>query len=127
MKQIRPMDDSGKIIGLYERHASTYDHDRSRSLFEKAWLDRFIKHLPLRATVLDLGCGMGEPIARNLLQSGVTVLGIASSASMIELCGRRFPESEWIAADMRQLDLGRRFVGLVAWVCLFFFLGLVLC
>src|SRR3569832_2454781 len=106
MKQIRPMDDSGKIIGLYERHASTYDHDRSRSLFEKAWLDRFIKLLPLRATVLDLGCGMGEPIARYLLQSGVNVLKNNTTKTKNKQNGRRFPESEWIAADMRQLDLG---------------------
>src|SRR3569832_1136027 len=113
MKQIRPMDDSGKIIGLYERHASTYDHDRSRSLFEKAWLDRLIKLLPLRATVLDLGCGMGEPIANYLLQSGVNVLGIDSSASKNEQNKQQKPKTKKNAADLRQLDLGRRFDGLV--------------
>jgi SAM-dependent methyltransferase len=109
------MHDSERIIGLYERHASAYDRDRGRSLFEKLWLDRFINLLTPGATVLDLGCGMGEPIASYLLRCGLNVVGIDSSASMIKLCQVRFPGSEWIIADMRRLDLGRRFDGLVAW------------
>jgi SAM-dependent methyltransferase len=109
------MHDSERIIGLYERHASAYDRDRERSLFEKVWLDRFIQLLPSRATVLDLGCGVGEPIARYLLQSGLNVVGVDSSAAMIQRCSTRFPDSEWIVADMRRLSLGRSFDGLVAW------------
>jgi len=109
------MHDSERIIELYERHASSYDRDRGRSLFEKVWLDRFINLLPRGATVLDLGCGMGEPIASYLLQCGLNIVGVDSSASMIELCKNRFPDSEWIVADMRRLDLRRRFDGLVAW------------
>jgi hypothetical protein len=41
---------------------------------------------------------------------------------MIELCRARFPDSEWFVADMRQLELGRRFEGLLAWDS-FFHLG----
>jgi ubiquinone/menaquinone biosynthesis C-methylase UbiE len=52
------------IIELYERHALDYDNDRSRFLQEKAWLDRFLSHIPSGGHILDVGCGMGEPIAR---------------------------------------------------------------
>jgi hypothetical protein len=31
----------------------------------------------------------------------------------------RFPEAEWIVGDMRALDLGRRFDGVLAWHSLF--------
>jgi hypothetical protein len=34
---------------------------------------------------------------------------------MIALCRVRFPDSEWHVADMRTLELGRRFDGVVAW------------
>lgn len=38
---------------------------------------------------------------------------------MIDLCRARFPDSEWIVADMRELDLGRRFHGILAWDSIF--------
>lgn len=103
------------IIGLYERHARDYDRDRSRALQEKAWLDRFLFHIPVAGTVLDIGCGTGEPIARYLLERGFRVVGIDSSPSMIDMCRERFPDSEWLVADMRALALGRRFAGVLAW------------
>jgi trans-aconitate methyltransferase len=58
---------------------------------------------------------MGEPIARYILEAGHDVVGLDSSPSMIELCRERFPTSEWLVADMRQLALGRQFDGLLAW------------
>jgi SAM-dependent methyltransferase len=103
------------IVGLYERHAGDFDRDRGRSLQEKAWLDRFLQHVRPSGVVLDIGCGMAEPIARYLLESGFSVVGIDSSPSMIDTCRTRFPASEWIVADMRQLQLDRRFDGLIAW------------
>jgi SAM-dependent methyltransferase len=103
------------IIDLYERHARDFDRDRSRSLQERAWLDRFLGHVRLSGTVLDIGCGMAEPIARYVLEAGFCVVGIDSSRSMIEMCRERFPGAEWLVADMRELGLGRRFDGVLAW------------
>jgi SAM-dependent methyltransferase len=103
------------IVDLYERHAHDFDRDRSRSLQEKGWLDRFLTHVRPAGVVLDVGCGMAEPIARFVLEAGLQVVGIDSSPSMIEMCRARFPGSEWIVGDMRQLGLGRRFDALLAW------------
>lgn len=111
------------VIDLYERHAAAYDRDRNRSLMERSWLDRFLSHVPPGGTVLDVGCGMGEPIARHLHDRGVHVVGVDASPSMIDRCRERFPDSEWIVADMRELDLGRRFDGILAWDS-FFHLGM---
>lgn len=105
----------GDIVALYERHAREYDRDRGRTLEERAWLDRFAAALPAGGTVLDVGCGMGEPIARYLIERGFHVTGVDSSPSMIALCRQRFPEAEWLVADMRELVLPRRFEGLLAW------------
>ena len=106
---------SDAIVDLYEAHAHDFDRDRSRSLQEKAWLNRFLKHVRPSGVVLDIGCGMAEPIARYILEAGFRVVGLDSSPSMIELCRSRFPASEWIVGDMRQLELDRRFDALLAW------------
>lgn len=103
------------IIDLYERHAADFDRDRSRSLFEKAWLDRFLAYVPESGTVLDIGCGMAEPIARYVIETGRRVVGVDSSPAMIEVCRARYPGSEWIVADMRELALAQRFDGILAW------------
>jgi SAM-dependent methyltransferase len=104
-----------RIIDLYERRAGDYDRDRSRSLQEKGWLDLFLQRVRPIGTVLDLGCGMGEPVGRYLLDQGYQVVGVDSSATLIALCRTRFPHAEWLVGDMRCLDLGRRFDGILAW------------
>jgi SAM-dependent methyltransferase len=103
------------IISLYDRLAHEYDRERGRALLEKKWLDRFLEHVPGAGTVLDLGCGMGEPIAQYILSLGYRIVGCDSSPSLIALCRARFPNEEWLVVDMRELALGRRFDGLIAW------------
>jgi len=106
---------SEAIVDLYERHAQKYDRDRSRRLQEKAWLDRFLSHVRPSGVILDIGCGMAEPIARYVLEARFRVVGVDSSPSLIAMCRARFPDSEWLVGDMRQLALARRFDGLLAW------------
>jgi SAM-dependent methyltransferase len=108
-------DDAAKIVSLYERHAQAFDRLRGRNLFEKAWLDVFVALLPDEASVLDIGCGMAEPIARYLIEGGLRVTGIDSSPRMVDLCKERFPSQRWVVADMRALSLGTTFDGLIAW------------
>lgn len=107
---------AGKIIAHYERHASAWDADRRNSGWnDRTWHDRFVGLLPEGATVLDLGCGGGSPVASNLVAHGMRVTGVDSSASLTALCRDRMPEQEWIVADMRALQLGRSFDGILAW------------
>lgn len=110
------------VIGLYQRHAARFDTLRGRQLQEAVWLGRFLAPMRPGASVLDIGCGSGEPIARHLIEQGCAVTGIDSSPALIALCRERFPDRDWIVADMRRLSLGRRFDGLIAWDS-FFHLG----
>jgi trans-aconitate methyltransferase len=108
--------DSDKIIDLYERNAHHYVTDRRGVGWdESAWLDRFAALLPQHATVLDIGCGCGEPIARYIIERGFAVDGVDSSPTLISVCRERFPKRRWHVADMRTLALGRTFHGLLAW------------
>lgn len=103
------------IIGLYDRNAALWDSARGKSLFEAAWLDRFLALVPAGGTILDIGCGSGEPIARHVVQCGYRVTGIDSSEALIALCRDRMPGHDWHIADMRRLSLGATFDGLIAW------------
>ncbi|RUP00497.1 class I SAM-dependent methyltransferase [Hyphomicrobium sp.] len=107
--------EADRIIGLYDRHAQVWDEGRSRSLFERAWLSRFLDLVPCGASLLDIGCGSGEPIAGFFIRAGYDLVGVDSSAAMIALCSTRHPTNEWHVADMRALSLGRTFAGILAW------------
>jgi SAM-dependent methyltransferase len=84
-------------------------------LVESAWIERFAALLRPQATFLDIGCGSGEPIARALSRKGHAVTGVDSSPEMIALFKNNFPGATAEVADMRQLNLGKTFGGLVAW------------
>jgi SAM-dependent methyltransferase len=107
---------SETIIAHYERHATHWDADRRDAAWnDRKWHDRFVSLLPAIATVLDLGCGGGSPVASNLVAHGKRVTGVDSSPNLIALCRERMPGQEWIVADMRSLKLGRTFDGILAW------------
>jgi SAM-dependent methyltransferase len=103
------------IISIYQIHAVDWDCERVRSLFEKPWLDRMLTLLPLKRSILDLGCGSGEPIARYFIDQGCEMTGVDSSSSLVEMCRGRFPGQDWLVSDMRTLSLDRRFDGILAW------------
>ena len=104
-----------RIVGLYEANAAEWDRMRGRDLFERPWLERFAALLPEGGSVLDVGCGMGEPIGRWFIEQGFALTGVDSSPSLIAIARERFPERKWLVADMRTLALGARFDGLLAW------------
>ena len=104
------------IVSLYQRHADAWDRGRRAELtIERAWMDRFTELLPPGASILDMGCGSGQPIAKYLIERGYNVTGIDSSPPLIEKCRARFPHHEWLVADMRTVALNRTFDAIVAW------------
>jgi SAM-dependent methyltransferase len=109
--------DAERIVDLYERKARAWvaHRTRQRGLMEKGWLARFTALMPPGGTVLDIGCGSGQPIAGYLIAHGYDVTGVDSSPTMIELARGNFPGGRWQIADMRTLSLGQRFQGVVAW------------
>ena len=106
---------SKNVINFYEGNAHKFDKARGRHLFEKAWLNKFLELIPAKGTILDLGCGTGEPIAEYVIGRGFQVTGVDASSRMINLCQRRFPNQEWIMNDMRHAKFDRTFDGVLAW------------
>jgi SAM-dependent methyltransferase len=103
------------LRSVYERNAEAFDRHRGRRLIERAWLDRFLALIPPGEPVLDLGCGAGEPIARYIIEAGRELWGVDFAEPMLAIARERFPQARWVHADMRDLDLGRSFGGIVGW------------
>ena len=114
--------DAGAVVGLYQRHGLAWARDRERGGIEAVWLDRFGALVADQGSVLDIGCGSGYPVARYLLDRGLSVVGVDTAPALLALAAQRCPEGEWHLHDMRTLDLQRRFQGVLAWNS-FFHLG----
>ena len=105
-----------RVMDLYERHAAIWAAERGRRPWvERVWLERFVEALPKNATVLDLGCGAGSPVAAFLARGGLKLTGVDAAPSLISLCRSLLADHDWHVADMRTLSLGRRFDGILAW------------
>lgn len=105
-----------RIIDLYRRHAEDWASRRTHlGAPEQRHLVRFIAHVPPGGHILDLGCGSGAPIATWLSAQGFVVTGVDASPELIERLRAHLPDIETVVADMRGLDLGRTFDGVLAW------------
>lgn len=114
------MDLADRIIPHYERHAIAWDADRRASGWnDRPWHDRFVAAFPAGASVLDLGCGSGAPVALNMAACGLAVTGIDASPSLVSLCRERMPGHRWVVGDMRCPPVRERSDGILAWDSLF--------
>ncbi len=107
------------VIDVYNRTADWFDKARSRSLMERPYLQALTEGLTTGGTILDLGCGTGEPILAYLLAANYRVTGVDSSKAMIDIARRRFPDCNFLVDDMRNIALAQKFSAIVAWHSLF--------
>lgn len=103
------------VLDVYQRHGAAWAELRAAELVERGWLDRFASLLPVGATILDIGCGSGRPIAVELVRPGFPVTGVDGSPTMLSLFRGNSPTSPAYLSDMRELSMGSRFAGLLAW------------
>ena len=107
------------VCQSYEKISEWFDLHRDRSLMEQKYLELIIKNIPKGGGVLDLGCGMGQPIAQFFIERGYDLTGVDGSTKMIELCQSRFLQAHWIVGDMRHIPLQKMFDLILAWHSLF--------
>lgn len=97
--------DIKKIVAEgYDQIADDYLALFGRSAVRAGKLAELVAQLPPRATVLDLGCGAGEPVARDLAARGFRVTGVDASLAQIERARRTIPEAIFIHADMTSVQ-----------------------
>lgn len=103
------------ITESYNKISEWFDEHRSRELFEKKWLDKALSYIKPGGEILDLGCGMGEPLAQYFLEQGYKVTGIDGSSKLIEKAKKRLPKGNFLLGDMRETDLDKKFDMMIAW------------
>ena len=88
------------VANGYDRIADAYLERYARSAVRDHWLGELIMLLPKAARVLDLGCGAGIPVARELATCGFSVVGVDGSTRQIELARANVPAVKFLLADM---------------------------
>lgn len=90
----------------YDRIADTYLSRFGISSVRQKWLSQLIESLPSsHGRVLDLGCGAGIPVARELVTRGHSVFGVDGSGQQIARARRNVPNATFIQADMCDIHL----------------------
>jgi SAM-dependent methyltransferase len=82
------------------------------------WLRELDSRLRPAADVLDLGCGRGVPVTRELARRH-RVTGVDLSAVQIELARHHVPEASFVHGDVVELDVASASVDAVAALYLF--------
>lgn len=92
---------------IYDSFAKTYDENRG-SFDISEILEKFRLQLPVQGgSLLDLGCGAGEPVASYFIKNGWHVTGVDFSEKMLELSTKYAPEMDGIKNDIREVDFQR--------------------
>ena len=97
--------DVTKLVAAgYDQIADSYLQQFGQSAVRPRKLNELADLLPSRAHVLDLGCGAGVPVARDLIARGFEVTGVDASARQIERARGNVPQARFILADMTTIE-----------------------
>ena len=86
----------------YNKIAEAYYAHRDLNKFNSE-LDRLISLIPKGAHILDVGCGVGIPTSKYLIERGFKVTGIDISETMLNLAQKNVPNGKFIKMDMNEI------------------------
>lgn len=86
----------------FRQIADRFAEDRS-PFDNRRELVEFSRFLPKHAEVLDVGCGVGIPAAKYLVDEGCRVTGVDIAEPMLEIAKKNVPQATFLTGDMTQL------------------------
>ena len=99
----------------YEAVAGEFMERRAESAIGVSTVRAWARALPPGASILDLGCGHGSPVAEALLNDGFAVHGVDASPTLTDAFRRRFPQAPVACEPVeRSTFFGRTYDGIVA-------------
>ena len=107
-----------KIKQSYDNIAATWNKEREWYI-EQPSIDAAMTHLKAGATILDVGCGSGKPIAAYLIDKGFDVHGLDISPQLIQYAKNVIPEAKLFLADIFEFTTELRFDAIICWFALF--------
>jgi SAM-dependent methyltransferase len=84
----------------YDAVSVRYDSWSGGESKYSAWLGELGSRMPAAARVLDLGCGSGLPVARDLMAAGCHVTGVDISEVQVRRARELVPAAEFLQADI---------------------------
>jgi len=87
----------------YNQCAKNYADNRDLFKNQK-YLEGLAEKLPLKAKVLDIGCGSGVPVDKYLSIKGFQITGIDISEEMVKLAKENLPHGNFLVKDMAEID-----------------------
>ena len=86
---------------------------------EREYLDAVLAAAPAGATILDLGCGTGRPMAEHIVAQGRRVLGVDQSEALLEMARSNLPTERWVLSTMQAFEPDQPCHGALLWDSLF--------
>ncbi len=90
------------VARAYDAMHIAYQLHRN-TLRTNKFVAKLLKRLPAQSSVLDLGCGSGDPVAGQLIAGGHLVTGIDLSPKQIVLARKSYPTGNFFVKDMMSL------------------------
>jgi len=101
----RPPEDPREIVRRgYNAVSTRYDEKYGSETKYRAWLDELRQQTPPGGAVLDLGCGSGLPVARDLTAAGYRVTGVDISEVQIRRASQLVPAAQFVRADITAIE-----------------------
>jgi ubiquinone/menaquinone biosynthesis C-methylase UbiE len=91
-----------KTIDFYDQNIDEY-YQKTLTLQDKFWLDKFVAYLPKGSRILDIGCAFGRD-AKFFTDNGFDTTGIDLSENMVKKAKDFSPSSKFYVMDMQNLD-----------------------
>jgi SAM-dependent methyltransferase len=88
----------------YDAASIRYDEWSGGETKYAAWLSELADRVPAGGSVLDLGCGSGLPVARDLAAAGCRVTGVDISEVQIRRARALVPAAAFLQADISAVD-----------------------
>jgi 2-polyprenyl-3-methyl-5-hydroxy-6-metoxy-1,4-benzoquinol methylase len=103
----------------YDKIAQGFADMRDQFSTEQKYIDILISYLKPGASILDVGCGSGYPIAAYLLEKGFEVTGIDGSKELLKIAQSRHPTFNCLFGDIRTVNIAEKYDAVLEWWCLF--------
>lgn len=106
---MRDESDPGEVVRRgYDALSLRYRADDADAGRYAPWIAELVAALRSRSRVLDLGCGCGVPVARDLAAAGHEVVGVDVSDVQVRRARQLVPDASFVCADATTLRFPSR-------------------